>query len=57
MVMKYFKNHPLPLAHHAQEKHTRARKKTLEAAVDHNNTLYKADDLCNPLPMMRNTAC
>ena len=49
-IRKYFKNHPLPLAHQAQEKNTRALKRTLEAAVDHINTFYKVDELCRSLP-------
>ena len=49
-VRKYFKHHPLPLAHQAQEKNTRALKRTLEAAVEHINTFYQVDDLCRSLP-------
>ena len=49
-VRKYLKHHPLPLAHQAQEKNTRALKRTLEAAVDHINTFYAVDDLCRSLP-------
>ena len=49
-VRKYFKTHPLPLVHQAQEKNTRALKRTLEAAVDHINTFYQVDELCKSLP-------
>ena len=49
-VRKYFKNHPLPVAYQAQEKNTRALKRTMAAAVDHINTLYQVEELCMSLP-------
>ena len=49
-VRKYLKHHPLPLAHQAQEKNTRALKRTLEAAVEHINTFYEVEELCRSLP-------
>ena len=49
-VRKYFKNHPLPVADQAQEKNTRALKRTMADAVDHINTFYQVEDLCMSFP-------
>ena len=49
-VRTYLKHHPLPLAHQAQEKNTRALKRTLEAAVGHMNTFYEWMFCAGPCP-------